>query len=65
MDRYWLKQLRLEKGLKGQELAKKVGCSSASVSFIEKGVRRPGVELAMKFGEVLGFDWTRFYKENK
>ncbi len=65
MPRYWLKQLRLEKGLRGQELAKKVGCTPASVSFIEKGTRRPGVNLAMRFGKVLDFDWTRFYNEDE
>ena len=32
---------------------------------IEKGIIKPGVDLAKKIGRVLNFDWTLFYEEEK
>ncbi len=65
MDRMWLKQARLKQGFTQQEVARRIQKTGACYHLIEKGTRRPSVELAKKIGEVLEFDWTLFYTEKE
>lgn len=59
----WLEQLRRNKQMTEKAVAKAIGISQQHYDFIENGKRRPSVKVAKALGEVLGFDWTRFYDE--
>lgn len=45
------------------KMAAEIGISQSYYASIEIGSRRPSVAIAKKIGEVMGFDWTRFYEE--
>lgn len=59
--REWLKKARLDAGFTLQQLSDAVGVSWQSLSYYESGERRPSPDVAIKIGEVLKLDWTRFY----
>lgn len=40
-----------------------INISPSSYSMIEAGHRRPSVEVAMKLGRLLGFNWWELYIE--
>lgn len=63
--REWLKEKRLAKGLTLNELAAQVGVSWQAISYYENGGRRPSPDTAIKIGNVLGFDWKRFYEDDR
>ncbi len=65
MERTWLKQIRINKGLEQKEIAKKIGKSQVCYYYIESGQRNPSVELAQKIADVLEFEWTMFYPRKK
>ena len=45
-----------------QELASKSCVSRVTISRIENGKFLPSVDVAKRIAEVLGFDWTLFFK---
>lgn len=57
-----LVEKRKEKKLTQQEIADKIGVSRQYYNDIENEKRSPSVGLAQKIGDVLGIDWTIFYK---
>ena len=61
MKRKWLKMLRVEADMTCDGVGKAVGVSAVTYSLYESGKRNPKPEVAMKIGDLLGFDWTRFY----
>ena len=65
MKREWLIQSRKEKGITQEELAELCDSTQMMISNIENGIRRPSPELAQKIASVLGFDWTKFYENQK
>ena len=58
-----LKEIRREKGLTGEKIDAQSGISQQHYSLIERGERRPSVEVAKRIAAVLGFEWTRFYED--
>ena len=64
MKRNWLIEARNNKGLTQSDVASRLGLTRQMISAIEKG-STPSVQTAMKMGEVLGFDWTRFFVEEQ
>ena len=58
-----LKPIRKAKGLRQTDLAQAANISHSLVVKIERGERRPSVKVAKKIANVLGFDWTEFFKE--
>jgi transcriptional regulator with XRE-family HTH domain len=46
-----LRKLRLEKGLKQEELAKEFNMSKATISNYERNYRKIGIDLATKFAD--------------
>lgn len=54
---------RKNRNMTQEDLAKKVGITRQMISAIENGAR-PSVEVAKQLGEILEFDWTKFYEEN-
>lgn len=65
MERHWLKQIRLAKGMEQKEVALKINKTQACYSFIESGDRNPTVEVAQRIADVLDFDWTLFFPKKK
>ena len=65
--RLWLKEIRENKGLSQRLVAKKAGISTQYYSYIENGSRcepdKCNTEKAI--ANVLGFDWTLFFEENR
>lgn len=58
----WLKDIRKEKQMTQTKVAKEAHISQGSYSNIELGNKKPCVKTAKAIAEVLGFDWTEFYK---
>ncbi len=63
MKRTWLITCRLNHGLTRSEIAKKLQISSPAYMAYELGTRTPRPVKAKMLGEILDFDWTRFYEE--
>lgn len=59
-----LKAKRKAKGLRQTDLAQAAQISQSLVTLIESGTRKPSVKVAKRIAEVLGFDWTEFFKES-
>ena len=60
--RQWLKDLRLQKGLTQTQVAEKGNFARTYYTMVENGVRTPSVKMAKDIGEVLEFDWTKFFE---
>ena len=60
-----LKEIRKKANMTSKETAQKSGISYQHYNFIENGVRRPSVKVAKRIAEVLGFEWTRFYEDER
>lgn len=63
--REWLIALRKAKKLTQTQLAEEVGISPSYVTLIETGKRRVPVWTAKKIAAALGFEWQRFYEDDK
>ena len=63
--REWLKKIRIERGLIMSETAKSCGISVSYYWKIENGKRNVPVGTAKRIAEVLGFDWRRFFEDEK
>lgn len=57
----WLKDIRTREGLSTYEAAERAGIAQSYYAMIETGARSPGVEVARRLGENMGFDWRRLY----
>jgi putative transcriptional regulator len=57
----WLIKQREENGLTQDQVAKESRIERTYYNMIERGKRRPSVEVAKRIGEVLQFDWTYFF----
>ncbi len=62
MKRDWLITYRLSCGLTKRKLAKMLHISEPAYLAYEKGTRTPKPVKAKLLGEILGFDWTKFYE---
>lgn len=63
--RIWLKKLRKTKNLTQSELANMCSVKRTTITEIENGNSNPSVETAKAIANVLGFDWTKFYEEER
>ncbi len=61
--REWLISIRGERTQ--QNVSDACGISQNFYSCIESGERNPSVDTAKKIAVVLGFDWTRFFEEER
>ena len=63
----WLKDLRLKCGMSQKTVADRSGISQQYYAFIESGDRgtKLPVPTAKKIAAALGFDWQRFYEDEK
>lgn len=59
----WLRKIRADKS--SYEIAKEIGIPQSTYFSIETGTRRPSVDMAKRIAAVMGFEWTRFFEEEK
>lgn len=57
-----IKQIRLDKKLKRNELSKLSGISEGQITNIEKGRMKPGVLTLKKLADALGVNYNLIYK---
>ncbi|PTQ56097.1 MAG: hypothetical protein BSOLF_0839 [Candidatus Carbobacillus altaicus] len=62
IPRDWLIDLRKQKGMTQDEVAKKIQINRSFYTQIENGVRNPSVDTAKKIADVLSFNWTLFFE---
>ncbi len=62
MKRTWLTEYRLNHGLTKRKLAKMLNVSEPAYLAYEQGTRTPKPSKAKLLGQILGFDWTKFYE---
>lgn len=51
-------------GLSGKEAARLAGISPQSYSYIERGQRKPSVEVAKRLARVLNVPWISFFEDD-
>lgn len=63
----WLIETRKKNGMTQGDVASKCGMSRQYYAFIESGERgaKLPVPTAKKIAAALGFDWQRFYEDEK
>ena len=57
-----LAEIRKEKHLTQEEVAKAVGISRVAYTNIENGKRHPSPKVAKRLASVLGIPWTVFFE---
>ncbi len=62
MKRVWLITSRLNHGLTKSKIAKMLNVSQTAYMGYEMGTRTPKPIKAKLLGEILDFDWTKFYE---
>jgi transcriptional regulator with XRE-family HTH domain len=63
--RQWLRNIRIEKGLTQKIVAERAGITQPSYHLIECGENNPSVDTARKIANILDFDWTQFFPDEK
>ena len=65
--RTWLRDLRYQRGMTQGEVAARARISRVYYVQIENESGCPSLSpyTAMKLGETLGFDWPRFFEEDR
>ena len=61
----FIKSYREQKNMTQNEIATKCGISRQYYGFIEAGQRKVPVWTAKKIAAALGFNWQRFYEDDK
>lgn len=61
----WLKEIRQKRMRTQNEVAELTGISIRYYQYLEKGEMKPQVSTAKKIADLLGFDWTLFFKEGE
>lgn len=59
--REWLIKSREERGMTQDQVAKDADIERMYYNMIERGKRRPSVDVAKRIGQVLQFEWTSFF----
>lgn len=59
--RRWLKEIRISKGIKQEEIAVSADISRGYYANIERGEKTPSVEVAKKIATYLKFEWSKFF----
>lgn len=59
----WLVELRGDRSQ--YDVAKESGIAQSTYASIETEHRRPSVKTAKEIANALGFDWTRFFEDEK
>jgi len=62
MIEFYIRQIREEKGLSQEQLAKLSGVSSSHIGYIENGEREPTITILCRLAKALGVDEKELYK---
>jgi len=62
--RQWLKEMRDNRGLTQEEVAKLAGISRTHYTHLEQGNKNPSVTVAKKVAKALRFSWVLFFETN-
>lgn len=62
--RYWLRNMRDEKGLTQEEVALLSDISRSYYTQIEQGTKTPSVSTAKTIAKALKFNWVIFFEDN-
>ncbi len=64
-ERHWLTNIRESQGVSRCAVANSADITPSYYGYIEKGVRRPSPETAMRIASVLGFSdtWYRLLEQ--
>jgi transcriptional regulator with XRE-family HTH domain len=54
-------KIRIKLGYTQKQVADLCGIKQGSYSRIENGIKKPGVQLAKKLGDLFDLDWTSFF----
>lgn len=57
----WLRETRKMQGLTTYQAADRAGITQGYYAMLESGKRLPGVDVAQRLGDMMDFDWRRFY----
>ena len=57
----WLRETRRKQGLTTYQAADGAGITQGYYAMLESGKRLPGVDVAQRLGDMMDFDWRRFY----
>ncbi|MBD1223252.1 helix-turn-helix transcriptional regulator [Virgibacillus halodenitrificans] len=61
--RIWLKEMRDNRSLTQEEVAKLSGISRSHYTHIEQGNKTPSVEVAKRIARTLKFEWVIFFEK--
>lgn len=59
--RTWLKDIRISRGIKQEEIADSTDISRSYYANIERGEKTPSVAVAQRIADYLKFDWSLFF----
>ncbi len=65
MQRSYLRKIRLERGLSATQVAKAIGIEEEHITRIERGVRNPSLDVALKLEEFYGIPISTLLKKDK
>lgn len=60
-----LRKLRVEKGMTQEQLAAEIKTTRTVITNIENGIALPSIQTAKALGEVLGFEWWKFFERSR
>lgn len=63
--REWLIAERKKTEKSQYQVAEEAGMAQSTYASYETGARNPSVSVAKRIAAVLGFDWTRFFDDEK
>lgn len=56
-----LRKLRVENGMTQEQLAAEIKTTRTVITNIENGVALPSIPTAKALGEILNFEWWKFF----
>ncbi|MFC4661698.1 helix-turn-helix transcriptional regulator [Oceanobacillus aidingensis] len=56
-------QERKKKKLSQKELAKIIGCSEATISYLENGRMKPGLEISLSLQEIFDLNYEEIFPD--
>lgn len=59
----WLRDERERQGLSKYEMEQRCGLSQQMVGYVERGLRNPSLETAVRMADALGFDLEEVIKQ--
>lgn len=65
MQRSYLRKARTDRGLTAKQVAKAIGIEEEHMTRIERGVRNPSLDVALRLEEFYGIPISKLFKRDK